>query len=552
MKRLILFTLSILLSFTLCLPIFADDDYVATIGENHYATLQAAINAASNEQEIHLVKSTNESVTVASNKTISLVLEDGVILSNGENKGTTINNSGTLTIYAPNGVVQMELPSAAYDNCAIYNSGTLTLVSGEYKNVCKVGAFDITRPVLYNVGTLNVGLQDGETNDILLNCATTHSKIVNSGTLCINQGIFEGMALQNSGEKANATINNGQFTKFHTAIVNGGILTINDGLFEADETKCVGLQDVIVFNNMNSAKVTVNNGDFSYGDGCFTDNLSLNGDGSFSGFTKAIGITTINGGIFSDGDVVKYLSDDSYLANLELGDDGSAAYYVFPKSYDKKINVKSNAIAYDNKTYSHIKELYENTDTFNKDNNIYVRSIGVDETVDFENTDYYKALIRVLSEQDQLDNKAEIIPLNLAYIVSGDNGKQGFVKTFDEKLDFKLILNNDTVSKLGGKKYTLYAIYEMGDGLYNAYPVSEVKTTLGDTNEISFKSSDSSYYALVVYKEATPSPSPETKKEESSNDSKVVTCEEYMKSKDWTWSESKKACVYKVTNTSSK
>ncbi len=32
---------------------------------------------------------------------------------------------------------------------------------------------------------------------------------------------------------------------------------------------------------------------------------------------------------------------------------------------------------------------------------------------------------------------------------------------------------------------------------------------------------------------------------------KAVTCEEYMKSKDWTWSESKKACVYKVSNTSS-
>ncbi len=33
---------------------------------------------------------------------------------------------------------------------------------------------------------------------------------------------------------------------------------------------------------------------------------------------------------------------------------------------------------------------------------------------------------------------------------------------------------------------------------------------------------------------------------------KVVTCEEYMKSKDWTWSETKKACVYKVSNTNSK
>ena len=42
----------------------------------------------------------------------------------------------------------------------------------------------------------------------------------------------------------------------------------------------------------------------------------------------------------------------------------------------------------------------------------------------------------------------------------------------------------------------------------------------------------------------------DVKKESSSN--KVVTCEEAMNSKNWTWSESKKACVYKVTNTSSK
>ena len=33
---------------------------------------------------------------------------------------------------------------------------------------------------------------------------------------------------------------------------------------------------------------------------------------------------------------------------------------------------------------------------------------------------------------------------------------------------------------------------------------------------------------------------------------KVVTCEEYIHSKDWTWSESKKACVYKVSNTYAK
>ena len=37
-----------------------------------------------------------------------------------------------------------------------------------------------------------------------------------------------------------------------------------------------------------------------------------------------------------------------------------------------------------------------------------------------------------------------------------------------------------------------------------------------------------------------------------SHENKVVTCEEAMNSKNWTWSESKKACVYRVSNTSSK
>ena len=43
----------------------------------------------------------------------------------------------------------------------------------------------------------------------------------------------------------------------------------------------------------------------------------------------------------------------------------------------------------------------------------------------------------------------------------------------------------------------------------------------------------------------------EKNKEETPTLSKAITCEEYMKSKDWTWSESKKACVYKVSDTKS-
>ena len=41
-------------------------------------------------------------------------------------------------------------------------------------------------------------------------------------------------------------------------------------------------------------------------------------------------------------------------------------------------------------------------------------------------------------------------------------------------------------------------------------------------------------------------------KNSSETSSKVITCEEEMKSNSWTWSESKKACVYKVPNTKTK
>ena len=72
-------------------------------------------------------------------------------------------------------------------------------------------------------------------------------------------------------------------------------------------------------------------------------------------------------------------------------------------------------------------------------------------------------------------------------------------------------------------------------------------------------------FIVGVYEEAsvtptpTPAPTPTTtpveeKKEETASTttstSTVVTCEQAMGSKNWTWSEAKQACVYMVTNTS--
>ena len=93
---------------------------------------------------------------------------------------------------------------------------------------------------------------------------------------------------------------------------------------------------------------------------------------------------------------------------------------------------------------------------------------------------------------------------------------------------------------------------------YKVVRVHEGETTVlpatydASTKSITFKTDKFSTYA-ICYKDTKK----EEKKEEtntSSNTSstKAVTCEEAMNSKNWTWSESKKACVYRVTNTSAK
>ena len=72
--------------------------------------------------------------------------------------------------------------------------------------------------------------------------------------------------------------------------------------------------------------------------------------------------------------------------------------------------------------------------------------------------------------------------------------------------------------------------------------------TLNLDNTLTFKTNKFSTFA-IVYKDL--------KKDDNissatiNSNYKVVTCEE-TNGIDWTWSEIKKACVYKVTNTSSK
>ena len=136
--------------------------------------------------------------------------------------------------------------------------------------------------------------------------------------------------------------------------------------------------------------------------------------------------------------------------------------------------------------------------------------------------------------------------LNITLVKEVESSKTE-VKETNAGLKISVDLDDSLVNKDSSIERT-YKVIRVHDGkteiLDASYDASGKKVT--------FTTDKFSTYA-IVYKDAKK----EEKKEEtntSSNTSstKVVTCEEAMNSKNWTWSEAKKACVYRVSKTSTK
>ena len=142
--------------------------------------------------------------------------------------------------------------------------------------------------------------------------------------------------------------------------------------------------------------------------------------------------------------------------------------------------------------------------------------------------------------------KGAIYDISIYKNIEGVTEKTAVTKTKVETvisfpLEDRLVNTDSSVNR----EYKVVRVHDGGTTVLDA-------TYDASTKSITFKTDKFSTYA-ICYKDTKK----EEKKEEtntSSNTSstKVVTCEEAMNSKDWTWSESKKACVYRVTNTSAK
>ena len=197
----------------------AEGQYVAG-----YATLQAAINAAGEDDTIVLVNNVTESVTVPAGKTITLDL-NGYTLTNST--GTTITNLGTLTIEDSSN----DKTGAVYGN-------------SEYALFNEIGA----------TATLNGGL--------FTNSGNASYVISNHGTMTINEGVTMIQASGNAvagpsgiasgyytpddkSKTAYLTINGGKFSSPRITIKNDEIsyLTINGGEFDVEGTNVQSVQN---------------------------------------------------------------------------------------------------------------------------------------------------------------------------------------------------------------------------------------------------------------------------------------------------------------------
>ena len=294
MKKILATILALVLALGLTATVWAADvsgstsTKAAKIGGAEYDTLQAAIDAASDgKNTVVILKDLTESITIASDKTITIDL-NGHTLTNTDGQHT-ITNNGTLTIIGTGTV-----DNVTHQRAAIVNNGTATLNGGTY-----------TR----SKENSDNNKEDAKGNSfytILSDNGATMT--INEGVTVTNVGHFSSM-ICNGGTSASTStmiINGGTFNGGLNAIKNdeAGVLTINGGDFSNTSQFVV----------MNWHKTTINGGSFKAQSSAEAVLFTSNWGGDAGAATSA-GELTITGGTFKRATNTQKMIVDAYDAN---------------------------------------------------------------------------------------------------------------------------------------------------------------------------------------------------------------------------------------------
>ena len=300
MKKILATILALVMALGLCSVSWADGEgeggttpsasttVVAKIGEQGYATLQAAVEAATDGQTIVLVASTAEDITVANGKDITIDL-NGKTVKNVTSDTITVALGAKLTITGTGTV-----DNVTHGKAALINNGTATLDGGTYMRSQEDDGNSKDSP--------------GKNSYYTIVNASGAAMTINAGVSVTNKGNFSSM-IRNGGTGdaiATMTINGGTFSGGINTVKNdeAGVLVINGGNFSNTA------QYVI----MNWHKTTINNGTFETLESAEAVLFTSNWGGDAGAATSA-GELTITGGTFKRATNTQKMIVDAYDAN---------------------------------------------------------------------------------------------------------------------------------------------------------------------------------------------------------------------------------------------
>ena len=315
----------------------------------------------------------------------------------------------------------------------------------------------------------------------------------------------------------------------HLIEVNGSSLKMSNAhvITNGDNNK-----GVLVLGALNGANITIADVDFEAYSSIIdsSDSKVIIESGNYKSEASTVildgidsGNVEISGGTFSS-DVSKYLISGYNVAKI------NETYSVVKDG--EKISVTSPTPTVDETTYDEVKKVQ------NDSNGILLE------------TDLVNALQS--NEKDMLNKQTPsnakldaIVPLDINLYSVDENGTSTKITSLNSPITINMYLPDDIVDSIKNKTIKV--------ARFHGGVLSMLDASLNG-NILTFKTDKFSTYAIVAYGAVTPTSNVADKKAgpKDLNSDGIITCDEEMGSKNWIWSETKGACVYKVSNTSTK
>lgn len=516
---------------------------VATIGDIEYYSFQDAIANAKDGDTIKLLANVSLSKGVALDKNITLdlgektikaknkyvfdiysnvVIKNGTVRSYGfkSNSGTIwLNKNASLLVEKDATIEATSNDGVSSFVIALYNDcdGASLNVNGTLKGENGV---TVNGNILAN-NTVNI---DGATIDVtghglyLAGVATTNISNTN-----INAG---STAIEIRAGKLN--IKDGTYTsagEFKTSPNENGTTVDGAALAVSQHTKKLPI-DVTIDGGSFKGKYSLYEANVQENDeeSLAKVNIKIN-DGNFDGkfFIENNAEKSIKGGNYSV-DVSKYLISGYNVAKI------NDIYKVVKDG--EKIDVTSPIPTVDETTYDEVKKVQS-------DSNGILLETGIVNDLQSNEKD-------MLNKQTTSNSKLDqIVPLDINLYSVDENGVSTKITSLNSPITINMYLPDDIVDSIKNKTIKVARFH--GDVL------TMLDASLNG-NILTFKTDKFSTYAIVAYGAVTPTSNVADKKAgpKDLNSDGIITCDEEMGSKNWIWSDTKGACVYKVSNTSVK